>query len=313
MAISGGGAASGAMSGAAMGAMFGPVGMGVGAGVGGLIGLFSGASLSKEEKAILQQLDIMSKQQQGYAGDLMARGKAAPAKYGAMAKNVRNAPGLQQAMGYHSAIVGGDRAKMQSATTGARTAMADTYRGGRQAIEAGGMRAPQKAKAQAEMDRQETGQLAGLVQGQQGASADALGSMELNVQQLMQQYLGLGEQTGIQNAYAAGGMMGQAGNNYQTMLGAHQGVRQQNAATQQAMGQAAGSMMGYGMDAWGGGTQKPVMKNQMTNASRPTGNWASPQTPLSYGGATGGGGNYFNASGGGGSPFRSNPWAGVFR
>ncbi len=319
MAISGSGALGGAASGAATGAMFGPWGMAIGAGVGGLMGLFSGKSLSKEEKAILGQLDAMAKQQQGYAGDLMKEGKTSAAKAETKARGVRS-PANAQAQNYWSSMLGGDRAKMMSASAPARQSVADTYRGGRRSLERSNLRGAQKEKAESELARQETGQLAGLVQGVQPMAAQELAGMENNIQQLMAQYFGIGEQAKASGAYSAASMLGGASDNYKTMLGSHQGLRAEQSANDKASGGAFGDLigplaqLGAGYMGGRGGT---ILNNGGKVGPAPTpGGWTIPKGTLMGSGAAPkmtlrgpdyGPINYANMT----VPKARNPWGGV--
>lgn len=311
MAFTLSGGIGGAGTGASVGGMIGgPVGAGIGAAAGGLLGLFSGKSLSKEEKAILAQLTSLGNQQATLGADLIKQSSSAGKRYDAAAKGVRSG-GLGQAANYWSSLLGGDRAKMQSATSGARGAVADTYRGGRRGLERSSLKGAQKGKAEAELNRQETGQLAGLVQGVQPMAAQELGALEAQVQQLMQGYFGLGEQAKSSGAYAGASLMGGAGNAYGQVLDSHRGIRGEQSANDAANGGAFGKLLGYGQDAlagfqWSKGA--PGMNNKMGAGSKPAGNWTSPKTPLTYGGGAPSGGsmNYFNAT-----TKPRNPWGGV--
>lgn len=296
------GAVGGAGTGAHVGAMFGPMGMGIGALGGGLLGLFSGQSLSREEQALLKRLQDVGQMQAGMAGQVMADGRRSAARFDQRAREVRSGPNAQ-VQNYWSALLGGDRAKMQSATAPQRQAIADTYRGGRRSLDRSNVRGPQRQKAEAEMARQETGQLAGLVQGVQPMAAQELGAMEANIQQIMAQYLGLGEQARTGAAYAAGNLLGSAGNTYQGMMQPHAGLRNSQSLTDSLMGDAFGTLLGAGQDYIAGRRNGGRPMNNRLGAAAPTpSGWTLPRAEMGTPATP----NYFNAT-----TRPRNPWGGI--
>lgn len=302
-----GGASTGALTGASIGKMLGPAGLLPGAAIGGiaggLLGLFSGKSLSKEEKAILKRLEDMAGQQQGLATQQLDAGNKRGATYDQMAKGARGGAN-QQAYDYWSSLLGGDRAKMQMAVAPARAQIADTYKGGKKAIDKSNLRGAQRDQAQAELSRQQTGQLAGLVQGVQPMAAQELSALEAQIQQIMGQYFGLGEQARGTGAASAASLFAGAGDNLRTSLGTRGNLRDAQAANDRAMGGAVGSLLG---PLSGQGPASTARTPAFGAAPTPSG-WTLPRptwAPTTAAGQSAQGMNYFNAT----TTKARNPWS----
>src|SRR5262245_29406416 len=102
-------------------------------------------------------------------------------------------PWLNQAGGYYSTLLRGNRAAMSQATAAPRAALTDTYRGAERSLERSGVQGAARDLAQGQLARDRASKIAGLTTGVQPYAADSLAK--------------LGSETtgqGLQGAYAGG-------------------------------------------------------------------------------------------------------------
>lgn len=83
-------------------------------------------------------------------------------------------PGAQQAMGYYSTLLQGNRGAMNLATAAPRAAITDQTRGAERGLERSGLRGGIRDLASANLQRQSAGQIAGLTTGVQPMAAEGL-------------------------------------------------------------------------------------------------------------------------------------------
>ena len=83
-------------------------------------------------------------------------------------------PALQKSLGYYQTLLGGNRAAMSQATTGARESITDTYRGAEHGLERSGVQGATGDLARAELSRDRAAKIAGLTSGVQPGAAAAL-------------------------------------------------------------------------------------------------------------------------------------------
>lgn len=140
------------------------IAQGAGALFGGMMAKKSQANAMKrspEEQQALQGA-------QGAAGTLGQQGSAL---------FNQGMPQLQQAGGYFSTLLGGNRAQMAQATAAPRAAITDIYRGAERGLEHAGVRGGARDVALSDLNRQRASQIAGLTTGVQPQAAAALGDM----------------------------------------------------------------------------------------------------------------------------------------
>lgn len=86
-------------------------------------------------------------------------------------------PGLNQALGYYSTLLGGNRAQMRNVTAAPRAAITEQYRGAEHGLEKAGLRGGALDTAKEELARDRVGKVAGLTTGVQPMAAEALGNL----------------------------------------------------------------------------------------------------------------------------------------
>ena len=181
----------------------------------------------------------------GAAKNSRAAGKASKAQEGLLQEQAGSArqsrtlgtgmvqagmPATQSALSYYGKLLQGNRAAMSQATAGANRQITDVYRGAEAGLERQGVRGGVRQTALAELSRDRAAAVAGLTTGQQGAAADSLAGLGMQLNQT--------------------GMMGISGAASQFGSGAQQyGQRAQNyeqAARQdwQGVGRGAGEVVG---------------------------------------------------------------------
>jgi len=136
---------------------------------------------------------------------------------------------LGEAGSYWSKLLGGNRAAMSQATSGARGSITDTYRGAERGLERSGVRGAQRDVAKSELNRDRAGKIAGLTTGVQPIAAQQLGEIGSTTGQLGNQTTGQGAQ-----------MAGAGGNLFASLLG--QGTANRMYGRQE--GEKAGTGMG---------------------------------------------------------------------
>ncbi len=206
---------------------------------------------SRSERAALKRQNYNAQHQQEVGEQAQKSFSADAARYERQASGVRRQRGFAQPMDYWSALLGGDRSRMMSATAPARASIQDTYRGASRSLDRSRMRGAAKDQAAEEQNRQQTGQLASLVQGVQPMAAQQMGSLEQTIQSIMQAYSGLGLNAKAQGYGVLSNLLGQSAATNAGVLENEGQYRQQRAETTQQIGQAVAPMMGAAMDTRG--------------------------------------------------------------
>lgn len=103
-----------------------------------------------------------------------------------------SAPAYQQAMTYYQRLLGGNRALMSQAVAGPSAQINDLYRGAESGLMRGTARGGERDLAEAQLNRDRVGKLAGLTTGVQPMAADALGRLAGNGLNLSSNFLGQG-------------------------------------------------------------------------------------------------------------------------
>ncbi len=138
-------------------------------------------------------------------------------------------PAYTQALAYYQRLLGGDKAAMTEAVAPEAQALSEVYKGAGNSLEAGPLRGGARETATAELGRQKTGQIAGLIPQARQAAAGAAGQ------------LGLAGATAGTSAETAGAslynqVVGNEQANRQTAIS--QSLAQQNLGAQTTLGAA---------------------------------------------------------------------------
>lgn len=239
-----------------------------------------GGQRSKKEKKLFAGQEALSQEQMaaGRKGQQSIDGMADG--FQNQARGTRNQRGFAQSMDYWSALMGGDRSKMMNAVAPQRAMVGETYKGAKGSLGKSRLRGQAKVQAEANLDQQQTGQLAGLTQGLQGQAAEQMSNTESQIQQIMQAYSGLGLNAKTQGYNVLAQMLGDAGYTQGGLLNNETNYRQtRQAQIAQAGAQLGGSLAGYVGGKQGAGPAGGGLNNAMGSGSRaavPQG-WRLPQ------------------------------------
>ena len=287
-----------------------------------LASMIKGGRRSKDEKALDEEQKRARQGMQRQAEQAIPTFDRQAGRMRDQARGVRNRAGNAQAMNYWTAMMGGDRAKMLSATAPQRGQINELYGGQARSLDKSNMRGTQKARAQADLEQNRVSNLAGLIQGQAPQAAQQLGQLEGSMGQEMLGWEGLGA-----------GAQAQGWANYNDLMRGAFDMRQaglQNELYDRARwSQLGGSLAGLaaaGLESeLGAGNDRPKMNNQTMGApgAAVPGGWQLPRGQLAglssdsfgsqrpWSGQVMGGGGGFNSRASFGAPgglaFNSKP------